>query len=120
MATSITPADVLDALAEKDGPVLTQEAFPNATFEHVKSALDQLKSREMIAYKTLEKLQWTLEKEAEDVVANGSQEARVFEAVRRAVGGMKIGDLAVCASHFTSTSQRISRGQSDVRVGSCR
>jgi phenylalanyl-tRNA synthetase alpha chain len=87
---------ILDALSQGGGPILTQDTFPDIQFATMKSALDRLGSRELISYKTIEREENVLSEEAKGIVANGSHEARVFEAVRRAVGGLKISDLPVC------------------------
>ena len=50
----------------------------------------------MVTYKTLDREIHVLSDEAKDIVAHGSHEARVFEAVRKSVGGLKISDLPVC------------------------
>ncbi|KAI5287884.1 Phenylalanyl-tRNA synthetase, beta subunit, cytoplasmic [Ascosphaera aggregata] len=84
---------VLDALSSTDKPVLSAEAFPTIPSLTVKSALDSLASRDMVAYEQLEKEVVLLTKEAEDIVANGSPEAKVFEAVKAALEGLKISDL---------------------------
>ena len=92
MATDLT-TDVLGALAASDGPILSAEAFPAVPSTTVKSALDRLGSREMVAYETIDREEVSLLPEAEGIVTNGSHEAKVFEAVRQALDGLKIGDL---------------------------
>lgn len=94
MATDLT-AKVLDVLSQTDEPILSTDAFPSTPSSEIKSALDRLKSREMVAYETLDKDEAILTPEAEDIAANGSHEAKVFEAVLQAVEGMKISDLPV-------------------------
>lgn len=94
MATDLT-AQVLDALSYSDRPILSTDAFPSIPSTEVKAALDRLKSREMVAYDTIDKDEAILTPEAEGVAANGSPEAKVFEAVRKAVEGLKISDLPV-------------------------
>ncbi|KAJ0295248.1 hypothetical protein COL922a_014097, partial [Colletotrichum nupharicola] len=47
----------------------------------------------MVEYETIDKEVVVLTKEGEDIVANGSHEAKVFEAVVAAVEGLKISDL---------------------------
>lgn len=94
MAT-VTTDQVLAALAESDGPLLSTEAYPQATSAAVKSILDRLASREMVTYETIDKEIFVLSEEAKGIVANGSHEARVFEAVRQAINGLKISDLPV-------------------------
>ncbi|KAJ0121366.1 phenylalanyl-trna synthetase alpha chain [Diaporthe amygdali] len=85
-------SEILLALSKSD-PILSQETFPNATFAEIKAALDKLASRSMVTYKTIEKDEAALEPEAEGIVANGSHEARVFEALRQAVEGLTVQDL---------------------------
>ena len=94
--TSDLTSELLDLLSSSDEPILTSNAFPTIPFNSIKSALDRLGSREMIIYKTIDREEAVLTDEAEDVVAHGSHEAKVFEAVRKAVEGLKIGDLPVC------------------------
>ncbi len=47
----------------------------------------------MIAYQQVEREEALLEPEAENIVKYGSHEARVFEAVRKALDGLSIQDL---------------------------
>lgn len=94
MAIDLT-AEVLDILSQTGEPILSTDAFPSAPSTEVKSALDRLKSREMVVYDTIDKDEAILTPEAEDIAANGSHEAKVFEAVLQAVEGMKISDLPV-------------------------
>ena len=95
MAIDLT-ADVLDVLSQTDEPILSTDAFPSTASSEIKSALDRLKSREMVVYETNDKDEAVLTPEAEGIAANGSHEAKVFEAVLQAVGGMKMSDLPVC------------------------
>lgn len=92
MAIDLT-AEVLDALSQTDQPILSTDAFPSTPSSEIKSALDRLKSREMVVYETIDKDEAVLTSEAEGIAANGSHEAKVFEAVSRAVEGMRISDL---------------------------
>lgn len=87
--------DVLDALSSSEGPILSVDAFPSIPSTTLKSALDRLSSREMVSYKTIDREEAVLTEEAESIVAHGSHEAKVFEAVVRAVDGLKIADLPV-------------------------
>ena len=93
MANDLTPNQVLDSLSKADGALLTSEAFPGIPFVKVKSAIDTLKSREMISYKQVDREEAILTPEAEGVAANGSHEAKVWEAVYKAMNGLKISDL---------------------------
>ena len=90
-----TTTQVLDALAESNGPVFTANTFPSLPFTTIKSALDRLGSREMITYKTIEREEYQLSEEANGIVVDGSHEAKVFDAVRKAVDGLKISELPV-------------------------
>ena len=94
MTTELT-SQVLDVLFEKDGPILTADAFSSVPFVTIKSALDRLGSREMVVYKAIDREEAILTEEAEGIAAEGSHEAKVFEAVRQAVEGLKIADLPV-------------------------
>ena len=95
MAVDLT-AQVLSALSQTEDPILSTDAFSTIPSTEVKSALDRLKSREMVTYDTIDKEEATLTPEAEGVAANGSPEAKVFEAVRSAMEGLKISELPVC------------------------
>jgi phenylalanyl-tRNA synthetase alpha chain len=86
------PSKILLALSEKD-PILSSEAFPSLKSLDVKSALDRLASRSMIAYDTIDREEALLEPEALEIAANGSHEARVFEALRQAMGGLSVAEL---------------------------
>ncbi|KAL6857371.1 tRNA synthetases class II core domain (F) domain-containing protein [Trichoderma novae-zelandiae] len=84
--------EILQALANTD-QILSTEAFPNVPFETLKASLDRLSSRSMVVYEQIERQEAILEPEAEEIVQHGSHEARVFEAVRKALGGLSIQDL---------------------------
>lgn len=94
MAGDLT-TEVLDALSAAEGSILSADTFPAVPSSTVKSALDRLASREMVVYITIDREEALLTEEAENIAANGSHEAKVFEAVLRAVDGLKIGDLPV-------------------------
>lgn len=102
-------SQVLDALAHCDGPILSAEAFASTPSSAVKSALDRLGSREMVTYKTIDREEAVLTYEAEGIAADGSHEAKVFEAVRQAVEGLKIGDLPVCWLNRTPAREDLAR-----------
>lgn len=95
MASDLT-SQVLDVLSRSDEPVLSADAFPSIPSTTVKSALDRLGSREMVSYRAIDRDEAILTAEAEGIAANGSHEAKVFEAVQNAVEGLKIADLPVC------------------------
>jgi len=84
--------DILQLL-DQSGPFVSSEAFPHLKTDEFKAALDRLKSRSMVTYDTLETIEAVLEPEGEQLAANGSHEARVFEALRQAVDGLTVADL---------------------------
>lgn len=96
MATTAPAGDlalqILQLLSTQE-PILSSEALPNIAAQDVKSALDRIGSRSMITYETIEREEAILEPEGQQFVANGSHEARVFEAVRQAVEGLTIQEL---------------------------
>ncbi|KFA65157.1 hypothetical protein S40285_06503 [Stachybotrys chlorohalonatus IBT 40285] len=85
-------SQILQALSNAD-PIQSTEAFPQATFDSLKAALDRLASRSMVTYKQIEREEALLEPEAETIVAHGSHEVRVFEAVQKAMDGLSLQDL---------------------------
>lgn len=108
MASDLT-SQVLDALSQCDGPVLSADAFPSIPSTTVKSALDRLSSREMVSYRTIDREEAILTAEAEGIASNGSHEAKVFEAVRKSVEGLKIVDLPVCRLNCTPARLDVGR-----------
>lgn len=92
MASELT-TPILDALSASDAPILSNEAFPSHPSLNVRSALDRLGSRQMVEYETKEKEVIVLTSEGEEIAANGSHEARVFDAVVAALDGLKMSDL---------------------------
>ena len=99
--TSGLTSQVLEALSHNDGPVLSAKAFPSISSTAVKSALDRLASRDMVSYRTIDREEAILTPEAEVIAAEGSHEAKVFEAVRKSLAGLKIADLPVCGLNCT-------------------
>jgi phenylalanyl-tRNA synthetase alpha chain len=83
---------ILHALEHKE-PLLTVEAFPSVKSADIKSALDRLGSRSMVTYETIDREEPVLEAEGQDITANGSHEARVFEALQKAMGGLTMAEL---------------------------
>jgi phenylalanyl-tRNA synthetase alpha chain len=92
MATDLT-GEVLSALSTVDRPIFSQDAFPSHPAEIIKAALDRLASREMVEYEKIDREEVRLTEEGEGIAEKGSHEARVFEAVRSAVEGLKIKEL---------------------------
>jgi phenylalanyl-tRNA synthetase alpha chain len=84
--------EILQALSTAD-EILSTETFPDVPFLQMKAALDRLAMRSMVAYKQIESEEALLEPEAETIVEHGSHEARVFDAVRKAMSGLSIQDL---------------------------
>lgn len=93
MASDLVP-QILDVLASSEGPIRSDKAFPTESSFHVKAGLDRLASREMVTYKTLDREVLNLTAEGESIADGGSPEAKVFEAVRSAIEGLKIQDLS--------------------------
>ncbi|KAL8737205.1 MAG: hypothetical protein Q9181_001931 [Wetmoreana brouardii] len=86
-------SQVLEVLSRTEGPITSSDAFPSVDFTTMKSALDRLRSREIIECKQIDREEAILTTEAEGIPVEGSHEAKVFEAVRQAVEGLKIADL---------------------------
>jgi phenylalanyl-tRNA synthetase alpha chain len=86
------PSEILHILS-KEEPVLSSDAFPSHKSADVKGALDRLASRSMVVYETIDREEAILEPEAVEIEANGSHEARVFEALRNAMEGLTIPEL---------------------------
>lgn len=86
------PIEILQALSQ-NSPILSSEAFPSYKSTEVKGALDRLASRSMVTYDTIEREEPLLEPEAVGIAANGSHEARVFEALRKALEGLTVSEL---------------------------
>lgn len=57
------------------------------------AALNSLLSRSMIKYKAIERDQWTLTKEGEEIVNKGSHEYRLLSEVINSLEGLKIADV---------------------------
>jgi phenylalanyl-tRNA synthetase alpha chain len=78
---------------DKQEPVLSAEVFPSYKSADIKSALDRLASRYMVTYETIDREEAVLEPEGEEIVVNGSHEARVFEALQNAMDGLTMAEL---------------------------
>jgi phenylalanyl-tRNA synthetase alpha chain len=72
----------------------TSEAFPDVGQIEIKAALDRLASRSMIEYETKDAEILQLTDEAEKIVAEGSHEWKVWDAVKRA-GKIPLKELPV-------------------------
>lgn len=86
------PSQILQALSQNE-PILSSDAFTSTKSVEVKSALDRLASRSMITYDTIDREEALLEAEGLEIAANGSHEARVFEALRQAMNGLTVAEL---------------------------
>lgn len=96
MATDL-PTQVLQAVGNASSlPLMSTDAFPGVESSVLKGALDSLNSREMVVYKTIDREEAVLTDEAQSIVNDGSHEAKVYEAVCGALGGLKISELPVC------------------------
>lgn len=94
--------EILQKLSTQS-PLLSAEAFPAVPYQDVKAALDRLASRSMVTYETIEKEQPVLESEGEQIASHGSHEARVFEAVQKAMEGLTIQELEQAIGDKTVT-----------------
>lgn len=86
------PNAILQALSKSD-QIISSDAFPSQTSTDLQAALLSLASKEMVTYDTINRDDWTLLPEAEGIAQNGSHEARIFEALRKAVDGLSISEL---------------------------
>jgi phenylalanyl-tRNA synthetase alpha chain len=84
--------ELLHALNHKE-PLLSAEAFSSIKSADIKSALDRLGSRSMVTYTTIDREEAIPEAEGQEIIANGSHEARVFEALQNAMAGLTMGEL---------------------------
>jgi len=87
-------------------PLTSTMAFPDLESQVLKGALDSLQSREMVTYETVDKEVAVLTAEGAGIVQNGSHEAKVYEAVCKALDGLKINELAVSQSGTARTRMR--------------
>lgn len=71
----------------------SRAAFPNATTEQIQAAVTSLAAKSMVTFESKDQELWTLTKEAEDIVANGSHEFRLFEEVTKKMEGLKLADV---------------------------
>ncbi|KAI9656446.1 MAG: Phenylalanyl-tRNA synthetase, beta subunit, cytoplasmic [Trizodia sp. TS-e1964] len=92
MASDLT-SEILAAVSSQEEPIFSKQAFPLASFHALKASLDRLASREMIVYETIEQEEVVLTEEGHGIVSKGSHEAKVFDAVRQAMDGLRISDL---------------------------
>lgn len=90
--TGDLPNDILQALSTNDH-ILSSDAFPKQSSTDLQAALLSLASKEMITYDTINRDEWTLLPEAEGIAQNGSHEARIFDALSKAVDGLSLADL---------------------------
>jgi len=87
-------------------PLTSTMAFPDLESQVLKGALDSLQSREMVTYETVDKEVAVLTAEGAGIVQNGSHEAKVYEAICKALDGLKINELAVSQSGTARTRMR--------------
>jgi len=94
--------EILQLLSKQD-PILTSEAYPSLSFDQLKPAIDRLAGRDMITFEKFDKEELILEPEAQQIVDHGSHEARVFEAVSKAMEGLSIQELEQAIGDKTVT-----------------
>lgn len=75
--------DILEKL-DDESTFSSNDAFSNVPQAEFKAALDRLSSRSMIEYKQETTERVVLEPEGEDIVANGSHEIKLFNAIKEA------------------------------------
>ena len=83
--TGDLPSEILHALSQSE-PINSSEAFPSQPSTVVKSALDTLLSRSMVTYKANNQEDVILETEGEQILANGSHEVRILQALQKVRG----------------------------------
>lgn len=88
--------DVLDKLDTTEAPLQSSSDFSEVSQSVIKAALDRLASRSMVTYETNDSEQAILTPEAEAIVAEGSHEFKVWDAVKKA-GKIPIKELPVCS-----------------------
>ena len=94
--------EILQLLSKQD-PILTSEAYPSLSFDQLKPAIDRLAGRDMITFEKFDNEELILEPEAQQIVDHGSHEARVFEAVSKAMEGLSIQELEQAIGDKTVT-----------------
>ncbi|KAH3679859.1 hypothetical protein WICMUC_000602 [Wickerhamomyces mucosus] len=75
--------NILQALDKKGTIENSQNEFPEYDSQQVQAALNSLLARSKITYKTIEKDQFNLTEEAQDIVKNGSHEFRLLETISK-------------------------------------
>ncbi|KAG2176608.1 hypothetical protein INT44_007272 [Umbelopsis vinacea] len=71
----------------------------------VLGALNSLRSKDMVDYKSIEREVWTLTEEGRELAESGSHEARVFDAVPAGAEGITIPDLQAKLGKSASIGQ---------------
>ncbi|KAH8550841.1 tRNA synthetases class II core domain (F)-domain-containing protein [Umbelopsis sp. PMI_123] len=71
----------------------------------VLGALNSLRSKDMVEYKSIEREVWTLTEEGQELAESGSHEARVFDAIPAGEEGITIPDLQAKLGKAASIGQ---------------
>ncbi|GMM49927.1 phenylalanine--tRNA ligase subunit alpha [Starmerella bacillaris] len=80
---------------DKEGAIeSTSKTFPDVASVEVQSAVASLADKDMIKAEQVEHELWTLTEEGREILANGSHEIRLFDAVTKAVDGLAIADVS--------------------------
>ena len=96
MASQDLLTQVLQALdASSSSQITSEEAFPDVDPLAFRAAIDSLNSKEMITYESKDEEYFTLTEEGQQIVNEGSHEAKVYEAVAKQLEGLKISELSV-------------------------
>lgn len=113
MSSTDLPQRVLKTLDSASSlPVASSEAFPDVESTVLKGALDSLHGREMITYTTENQEVAVLTEEAEGIVADGSHEVKVYNAVCAALEGLAIKDLPVSHQFISTGTMEVVRANS--------
>ncbi|KAJ1725086.1 Phenylalanyl-tRNA synthetase, beta subunit, cytoplasmic [Coemansia erecta] len=96
---------VLNKLETEGSIADTKTAFADVSAETILGALKSLESQEKVTYKTLTTEVWTIESEGQDMLENGSYEARIFDAVPAGEQGIPVAELSAKFGKIASLGQ---------------
>ncbi|KAJ2373867.1 Phenylalanyl-tRNA synthetase, beta subunit, cytoplasmic, partial [Coemansia sp. RSA 2607] len=95
---------ILNKLEAEGSIADTKIAFADVSAETILGALKSLESQE-VTYKTLTTEVWTIESEGQDMLDNGSYEARIFDAVPAGEQGIPVAELSAKFGKIASLGQ---------------
>ena len=86
---------------DKEGAIeSTSKTFPDVASVEVQSAVASLADKDMIKAEQVEHELWTLTEEGREILANGSHEIRLSDAVIKAVDGLSIADVSIIFGNY--------------------